>query len=527
MYEIGPEIDPLFAFVLILIVGFTIPEVIRRLNVTYVPFYIVAGIILGAFVTPLQNHPAFAFIADIGLFMLIFIAGLEIHETRIKALGKTLTLSIISAGVCFIGGTLLGLFLGYPTITSILLGTIMMSSSVGEIIPMIQSSSFLREKFGNFMLPAIIIMDGASLFILAFIIQLGRDLASYVIFIIGSILLLFLIFYALPKIARKFFSLMRRKPAETDLRFVLTVLLATVAIGGLIHLHGIVISFLVGLALGEFIDEKTYSKLHAFGYGFFIPIFFIVLGMDMDIGVLSNIGSIVIMLLIIGTLITCKIIGATIFAKKEGFTTRDGVVMGATLWPQLSATLAAAVIGLKYGIIDQQLFVSVMVMAIFTAISAPFVVRMLIKEEERKKALTRHVVIIGYGRNSKLITDMLKIEKKEFVVVESNISVVEELKGEGIEAIYGDGADRKVLHNAGIEEAKTAIVTIPDEHEEYLSLKKIREINPECYTIAVVHTMQQYRRLKDEKLTDHTIWPEKLASTEIVDHFRIFREEET
>ena len=512
------EIDPKFAFVLILIVAFTVPEAIRRLRVTYVPFYIIAGILLGPLVIGFQSLPAFDFIADIGLYMLVFIAGLEIHETGLKNIDKSIKFSIISASVCFVGGFFLGRFLGYPYPASLLIGTIMMSSSVGEIIPMVHSSSFLRERFGHFIFPAIIIMDAASLFALAFIIQLGEGLQSYIIFIVGSVLIILLIIFAIPKIADKFFSLLRRKPEETDLRFILTILLAMVAIGELIHLHGIVISFLVGIVLGEYIDERTFSKLFGFGHGFFIPIFFIVLGMDLDIGILSNVESIVITLSIVGVLIVCKILGGFIFSKTEGYSARNGVILGITFWPQLSATLAAAAIGLEYNIFDQQILVSVVMMSIFTAIATPFVLRLVIREEEKRLAIKRHTIVIGYGRNSALITNLLKIQKRALVVIENNISIVEDLKNIGIDVVYGNGADRATLNKAGIKEAETAIVTIPDEHEMYICLRKIKEVNPGCYTIAVVHTMEQSNRLKKEKLTDYVIWPEELSSLKIVDH---------
>ncbi len=517
------EIDPIIAFVFILIIAFTIPEAIRRLKVTYVPFYIIAGIMLGPFGIGFESLPAFDFISEIGLFMLVFIAGLEIYETGIKNMGKSIKFSIVSSSICFTGGFLLGWFLGYPLPASLLIGTVMMSSSVGEIIPMVQSSSFLREKFGHFIFPAIIIMDATSLFALAFIIQLDQGLYSYILFIVGSISLMLLIIYGIPKIAKKFFTLLRRKPAETDLRFILTILLTMVAIGELINLHGIVISFLVGIVMGEYIDERTFSKLYGFGHGFFIPIFFIVLGMDLDIGILSSTESIVITLLIIGTLIVCKILGGIVFAKTEGFSIKNGIILGTTFWPQLSATLAAATIGLKFGIFDQQILVAIVVMSIFTAIATPFVLKLMIKEEEKKHALNKHTIVVGYGRNSALITNLLRIQDKALIVIEHNMSIVDELKKIGIEVVYGNGADKAVLCKAGIDVAETAIITIPDEHEEYLCLRKIKELNPDCYTISVVHTIEQSSRLRDEKLTDYVIWPEELSSVEIVDHLAEFR----
>ena len=519
------EIDPIVAFVVILVVAFTIPEAIRRLKITYVPFYIISGIILGPVVLNFQSLDAFDFIADIGLFMLVFIAGLEIHETGLKNINKSVKYSVFSSTICFAGGFILGEVLGYPLPASLLIGTIMMSSSVGEIIPMVQSSTFLREEFGHFIFPAIIIMDATSLFALAFIIQIGEGWQSYALFLSGSLMIVLLILYGIPRLAKKFFSLLRRKPEETDLRFVLTVLLAMVAIGELIHLHGIVISFLVGIVMGEYVDEKTFSKLYGFGHGFFIPIFFIVLGMNLDIGILTSSKSLLITLSVIGTLIICKILGGVAFAKTESISTRNGIILGITFWPQLSATIAVATVGLEFAIFDQQILVAIVVMSIFTAIVTPFVLRFVIRDEEKKHALNNHTVVIGFGRNSSLITHLLMIQEKDLIVVDNNMTGIGELKESGIEVVYGDGADRAVLLKAGIEEAETVIVTIPDEHEEYLCLRRIKDINPDCYTIAVVHTIEQSGRLRDERLSNYVIWPEELSSVEIVDHLNAVAKE--
>ncbi len=511
-------VDPVIIFALILIISLIVPELLKEMKMVVIPFYIIAGIIFGPQGIGFMANDALNFMGDIGLLFLVFIAGLEIREFGRIKWGRPVLLSGISAGTCFVSGFLLGFLWGYSIHTDLLLGTILMSSSVGQIIPIITSSAHLREKFSEFLLPAIIIMDASSLFLLTVLIQIDSSPLNFALFLIGSLLLIVLIVYFLPKLAQRFFARRTLKPQETDLKFVITVLAVSVAIGELINLHGILIAFLVGAVLGHHIpNEKTFQKLYGFGYGFFIPIFFVVLGMNLDISFLfSGGGGLLLIFAIIGTLVVSKIVGGILFAALNGMTKREGVVLGVTLWPQLSATLAAAAVGFEYGIFNDELLTAVVFMAIITAISTPFAVQALIRGKGEKHTLKGHIVIIGYGRTSARLAYLLEMDRKEFVVIDRRLSRVRLLRKQGIPAVLGNGEEPGVLEMANIREARAAVITIPDDHEVYLCALHIREMNPDCYTIVRVHTNELYGKLRKEGLADFTVWPERLSSDQII-----------
>lgn len=511
-------VDPVIIFALILIISLIIPEILKEMRILEIPFYIVSGILLGPQGLGFVANEALMFIGDIGLLFLVFIAGLEIREFGRIKWGKPVKLSVISAGICFIFGFGFGFFWGFSILTSLLLGTILMSSSVGEIIPIVTSSAHLRERFSEFLLPAIIIMDAASLFLITVLIQWDSDIFHFTLFLIGALIFIVLIVYVLPRVAQRFFGRRTIKPRETDLKFVITVLAVSVAIGELINLHGILTAFLVGSVLGHHIPgEKIYQKLYGFGYGFFIPIFFVVLGMNLDISFLFRGGrGITLILLIPATLILSKITGGILFSMVSGMKRKEGLVLGVTLWPQLSATLAAAAVGAEYGIFNNEILTAVVFMAISTAISTPFVVQSLIRTEGKKHSLRDHIVIIGYGRTSARLAYLLEMDGNDFVVIDQKLSRIRLLRKQGIPAVLGSGEEPAVLEMANIKEAKAAVITIPDDHEVYLCARHIREMNPHCYTIVRVHTNEVYGKLRKEGLADFTVWPERLSSDQII-----------
>lgn len=514
------EVDPIMIFAIILAISLVIPELLKEMKMIIVPFYIIAGIVLGPHGLGFETNDALVFIGDIGILFLVFIAGLEIREFGVIKWKKPIHLSIISSGTCFIMGFLIAYSWGYSLTACLLLGTVLMSSSVGEIIPIVTSSAHLRDRFSEFLIPGVIIMDAASLFLLSILIQSDSSFLEFSLFLIASFLLIILIVHLLPKVSLWFFSRKKLKPRETDLKFILTILIISVALGELINLHGIIIAFLVGAVLGHHIpNEKTQEKLHSFGYGFFIPVFFIVLGMELDISFLAEgFSGIFLIIAIILTLMISKIIGAMLYSRTHDLTPKEGLVLGVTLWPQLSATLAAAAVGFEYGLFDNELLTAVVFMAIITATGTPFVVQLLVKPQKVKHEMRDHVVIIGYGRTSARLAYLLDMERKNFIVIDTKLSRVRLLRKQGIEAILGSGDEPSVLDQANIEEASTVVITIPDDHEVYLSAKYIKSKNEYSYIIARIHNWEVFEKLKKEKLLDFAVWPEKLSSEIIIKH---------
>lgn len=520
MYDFPIFDVPIIVFAVILTISLLIPELLKDLKMIIVPFYIISGIILGPDGLGFETNDALIFIGDIGLLFLVFIAGLEIKEYGKIDWKKPIHLSIISAGTCFILGALLARSWGYGITASLLLGTILMSSSVGEIIPIVTSSAHLRDKFSEFLIPAIVIMDASSLFMLSILLQWDSGPIELTIFFAGSLFLIYLIVRVLPRISTWFFSRSILKPRETDLKFILVTLIICVAIGEIIQLHGIIIAFLVGAVLGHHIpNEKTHEKLHGFGFGFFIPIFFVVLGMSLDISFLfEGTSGIALIGAVIGTLLVSKIIGAMLFARKNNLPKEEGLLLGVTLWPQLSATLAAAAVGFEFGIFNNELLTAVVFMSIITATVTPFVVHMMLRSHTDVKMMKDHILIVGYGKTSARLAYLLEKDEKAFIVIDNKISRIRLLRNQGIEAILGNADERSTLNKVDLEMTRTAVITIPDDHEVYLCARHIKEVNEFCHIIARVHDWETYQRLKNEDLIDYAVWPEKLSSEIIIKH---------
>lgn len=509
--------NPILTFSIILIFALLIPEFLKQFKITSVPFYIVAGIILGPLGIGLHLGEGLIFLGEVGLFFLIFIAGLEIYEMGNIHVSKIIVFTIISAIVCFTGGLLLGLGLGYSLITALLIGTILISSSIGEIIPMVNATPSVKKKLSHIIFPSVVILDAASLILLGIIIKTDEPV-YYILIFIGELILLILIsFTLLPKVLKFFFNRSTSKPREGDLRFVITILMFVIAAGYAIGVHGIVTAFLAGVIVGKHLPgQEVFDKINAIGYGMLIPVFFIVLGMELEINILfEGTGNLLLPILLIFTLVTTKVIGGMVFAFIKKMPFRDGITLGMVLWPQLSATIAATAVGYETGIVDQEVLVAVVIMALFSALGTPFILRRFVKKDVVKILLEEHIVVCGYGRTTSKLTHILEGMKFPIVVIDKNHSRLKDIEERGVLTIFGNAASKSVLLDAGITKASMALLSISDEHDLFITARNIRKLNPKCHIIAKVHTEKAHRYLKNHQLIDDYVWPEKRSSSEM------------
>ena len=391
-----------------------------------------------------------------------------------------------------------------------------MSSSVAEIISIVNATRTVKERFGTVIIPAIVVLDGASLIFLSILIKLREPFWEMLLFIVLAGVFLSVSFWAVPKIGRWFFQQTKKRAAEHEMRFIIAFLVVMVAISELIDLPSIVTAFMAGMLLGEVLPgEKSLAKIHAIGYGFLIPIFFIDLGLGMNVRLLiQNWSVLVFTITLILTLMTTKILGGLIYGTVQRMDVRDSLVTGVVLWPPLSATLAATTVGWEAGLLTQDVFVAIITMAVVIALVTPFAVRILSRKEPLERNLAEHIVVLGCGRVGSRLVDVLIESNEDFVVIDRDLGTVDALRHRWVDAIYGDAADPHTLHEAQVERAKIVIVALPETTDTLIAVKNIRKLNKRCYIIARIHDAKEGEQLKG--YVDHLIQPEKLSALDIV-----------
>ncbi len=162
--------------------------------------------------------------------------------------------------------------------------------------------------------------------------------------------------------------------------------------------------------------------------------------------------------------------------------------------------------GLLEPVVGQVLIVTVVLSMIMT----PFVIRnlsrltdLVISQEDSERDfpaagdmhLSDHVIVIGYGRLGKSIARVLKREGMPYIVVESNISSVQDARKLDESIIYGNAAQKHILESLNIKEAASVIVAIGNSKKLYLICESVKALTNNSKTIVKVNKYEEKEAL--------------------------------
>ncbi len=373
----------LLTFFVILMAGVVFSEIFKRLHLPYVTALIIGGIIIGPSLLNIAsvNEPIL-FLGSIGLIFLMFMAGSEIKLKSFKRAGKGVALLAALNGVIpFVVGYWIGSVFGLGSISSIVLGIVFISSSVAVIIPSLEARGIIHTRLGETIVSATVFEDIGSLLLLAFLMQsvAPQTPIPLIIYIPLIILLVFGLKKGIPQLERIYHYNKRGQDLwESKLRFIFVILIATVVLFEFMGMQAIVAGFIIGILLSDSIQGKVEEKIRTISYGIFIPTFFIVIGIQTDLSAFVGTASIMVTLAIVVGLIASKTVSGFVGGKLLGFSKRESLLIGFSTIPQLSTTLAVAFVAVEFGMINQGLAASLVVLSTVTTFIAPVAIRFLV-----------------------------------------------------------------------------------------------------------------------------------------------------
>jgi len=366
--------------------GIFFAQFLKPFHIPYVVILMFSGMLIGPHGFDVFEPDATTkFLGEIGLVFLMFMAGLETRFSHMpKVANGATTLAFINGIIPFIIGLGIALYLGYGWLSALLLGTIFVSSSIAVIIPSLETNKLLNKKIGKTILGATIIQDALSLILFSFLLSAiapdsGVPLPLYYTVLFVFLFLLGIFIRELRKVYLSNITKKEDAVFEDEIRFTFVVLLGTVLIFELLGLHAILAGFFAGLALSGEHRELLKKKLHVLSYGLFIPIFFVVIGSEVDISMLSN-GvdlKLLIAAVVVGS-ISSKFLSGFLAGRLSGFSLRESSIIGSATIPQLSTTLAVAFTGLELGLLDQPIVMAMAVLSMCTTFIGPLMIKSLI-----------------------------------------------------------------------------------------------------------------------------------------------------
>ena len=368
--------------------AFVIPILSGRIGVPAVVGEIICGILLGALGLSVEGEGQIIidFLASFGLIFLMFLVGMEIDFSIIETRGPK---SFIIGFFIFLFTIAISVYLTsrlgyfdyrYQYQYGIFSALLLSSSAVGLTVPTIKELGMLKTDYGQTILVSAFIADFATvLLITVYTLYLQKGLTIEML-MIALVFILFFAVYQLGKLAiwhypeRLSAWFKSDQPSEIGVRASFALLLVFVALSEIANVEAVLGAFLAGVMLSLLFRGGTIleQKLYGIGYGFLIPIFFINVGMQFDIGALAK-GGIYLLPTLLIVALTVKIVPSLLFIIWHSL--RESIAAGILLSSRLSLIIAMAAIGLELHLIDKAMESAIILLALITSIICPTVFR--------------------------------------------------------------------------------------------------------------------------------------------------------
>ncbi|MBU7031897.1 MAG: cation:proton antiporter [Theionarchaea archaeon] len=309
---------------------------------------------------------------DIGMVMVMLIAGLGTELEELVASSRYSVLTAMGGvGLPFFLGFLTGRLFHYEVMTSLFLGTSLSITAVAVSAKSLYDLNLLRTRVGTTIMGAAVIDDILGILILSILLNIIEHAAlpsfTNLIFIFSKSILFLLIsgFIGLKIVPRILGRL--RLSKEFRLGSILLIVLTYSVAARMSGLHEIIGAFVAGLILRKTLSSSEIDELVTWGFGFFGPLFFGWIGFVVRFHPLLHIICyVVIIMACIG-----KIVGCFIGSRLSGLTGKEALSVGVGMNGRGAVELVLAGVGLEYGVITQDLFSIIVVMAFITTILTP------------------------------------------------------------------------------------------------------------------------------------------------------------
>lgn len=457
-----PLTDPIPIFLLVLLIILAAP-VLNKIKIPQIIGLILAGVLFGPFgLNVLSNDASFELFGKVGILYIMFQAGLEIDLNTFKQNGgKSLIFGIYTFVLPMLFGILSGMYLlGLDFIRATLVAS-MYASHTLIAYPIVSKMGLSKHRAVGITIAGTIITVTASLLILAVIVAMTQGEMSgafWIKFGVSSVVFCGIVFGLMPLMSKWFLG--KFHDGVVQYIFVLAVIFLASLCAQAAGLEGILGAFFAGLILNRLIPSVSplMNRIEFVGNAIFIPFFLISIGMQIDLkafvtGVDALKVSAVMSIVATGT----KWGAAKLSQITSKLSKTEGDLIFGLSNGQAAATLAAAMIGYKIGLIDDNILNGTVVMILVTCAISSIVTeraarKIAIADNKRevmlqKLGIEKILIPISNPQTMPMLMNMSYLLKQK-----SNTDALHALK---INSVNSSDADSKLMEQAAKMAAST------------------------------------------------------------------------
>ena len=368
--------------------------VTKRFKLPQVVGSLLAGLILGPAVFNIIEETDFIKqLAEVGVIVLLFNAGLESNLSEFKKSGKTsFIVAVMGVIIPLIGGTILAYCINHGKVENvsafvqnIFIGSVLTATSVSITVETLRELGKVSTSVGNIIVGAAIIDDVLGMLVLTIITSLAGSSVS-VIKVIVKIVGFFIFSIIVGIITYKLFNKWVNKYDIDKRRFVIVsfviCLLLSFSAEEFFGVADITGAYIAGLVLSSN-KETIYitKRFETLSYILLSPVFFASVGLNVKLPDLN--GKIVIITIaLIAVAILTKIIGCGLGAKLCGYNNMESIQIGSGMITRGEVTLIIASKGLALGLMSSYFLTPVILMVVFTSIFTPILLKIVFSKDK-------------------------------------------------------------------------------------------------------------------------------------------------
>ena len=455
---------------------------LRRWRLPLVVVEIVAGIVVGhSGLNWIEAGPALDFLALFGFTYLMFLSGLEMDYDMLMpissgggtrawlnhplAVGVIAFIITLIASLCVAHSLMAMGMIEHPFMVALILST----TSLGIVVPVLKERGMTTTRYGQTLLVSAVVADfGAMLLITAAAAAISRGLTLDLLL---ALLLLALVAVsvrlgrwanAIPGLQHLAEEL-AHSTSQLQVRATFALMVTFIVLSKWFGVEIILGAFLSGAVIALLTGrERTllHMKLEAIGYGFFIPIFFIMVGVRFDFAaLLASREAWLLAPLLILSAYAIKMVSALVLRPQCAW--RETWAAGVLLSSRLSLIIAAASIGLTLGVIDAAFNAAIILLAIVTCTLSPVLFNTIMPFTALPAR--RGLILVGLGQLSIMLAERLRQDGEHVTLMGVNRDVLLELRRRNFPVLEGDPCDPEVLSAAGAASAAALLAVSPSD----------------------------------------------------------------
>lgn len=348
---------------------------------------ILAGVVIGPAMLNIVEGSAFIEdFAEMGVVLLMFIAGLETEIHDLKESGKS---SVLIAG----GGILIQMILGILMMKwlrpdasfneQVFVGVILTATSVSISVQVLKDMKMIRSRVGLGIIGAAIVDDVLGIILVTVVVGIispstGTSLLQVILQIIGFFIFTTAIGIGFVKLMQKHHNYLSGQ--NKVITFAILFCFGLAVLAQELGVSAVIGAYFTGVVFSSTrYRNRVSNEIQKIAYTLFIPVFFVHIGLLVRFtGLAQNIGLVVVFIIVS---VVSKIVGCSLGARLSQFSWKESLQISVGMIPRVEVPLIVTNIGLTLGVIQQEIFTATILVVLTTTLMTPILLKLVLKGE--------------------------------------------------------------------------------------------------------------------------------------------------